>query len=69
VYTILSEVSNIFPKMFQFFKNNLTRLSSVQLNAEVYSSFVSYQSSYYSYLIKVGLGGLGEDTHVFACNY
>ncbi len=35
----------------------------VQSNTEVYSSFqtiyIKYESSYYSYLIKVGLGGVG----------
>ncbi len=50
-------------KIISFLQNNLTRLSS--FNTEVYSSFVSYlyQSGYYSYLIKVGLG-LGENTCV-----
>ncbi len=41
----------------------------IQFNTEVYYPFVSYlyQSDYYSYLISVGLGGLGEDTRVCAC--
>ncbi len=49
--------TTIFKLQLQILQNNLT----FQFNTEVYSSFVSYlyQSDYYTYLIKVGLG-LGE---------